>query len=578
MAHSITQSISQIRYEPSGKTARGWFLPLCLIALLTGCMSLREPGPGRDLGAVPSPDITVPSFHEVTGPRGLPDTGARFVYWLDFDNDLYPDLLVDGTRLFRNTGPPAFAFVDVTAMTGLTGSQTCALACVDFDNDGWTDVVTTRGELWRNREGKQFVNIAKQAGFQPHAKAGVIGAGDVDGNGYADLYVGMKEDWNAGNPTYYARQLWLNRDGRHFSEVGRASGINLSTYARSVLFSDVNGDGRQDIFVANYRLQPNLLWLNRGACRFRNVARKYGVAGRYAPEQYLDPVSLRRYGPRWGHTIGACWWDFDNDGRQDLFTANLVHKYVGPSNIKRMRYDIRGYVCDDSAIYRHQGKYFVNWRKRLGVPLMPMGGPAVYQGDELWAGCCPGDANNDGWTDVFVPQVYNLDYAKAKLLLNAGGVRLADAADKAGIRRIDTYAGAWADFDSDGLLDLITAGRPRKDKPARLCLYRNRGSQEIAARNWLKVRLQQSGTRTMLGTRLTVRAGELTQFREFSVGHSSYGQQNGPNLHFGLGDWQGGVSIVVRWPDGAMSEVDARPNTLVIIAEIRFSNDPLPVR
>jgi len=504
----------------------------------------------------------VPLFADVTTRQGLPAVGAQFVNWLDIDADLCPDLLVDGCRLFRNSGPPEFQFVEVTQTTGLAGAKPTSAVCVDLDNDGHVDIVTTDGHFWRNLDGRRFVDVAVDTGFRPHAKAGVLGCGDVNGDGFADLYVGMKEDWNDGKPTYYPHQLWLNDGGTRFREVGAEAGIAKSTYARTVLFSDVNGDGRQDIFVANYRLQANLLWLNLGDVRFREAAVKFGVAGRYEPNRYYDRVLQRHSGPQRGHTIGACWGDLNNDGQLDLFTANLVHKYVGPSNLEGMGYDIRGYVCDDSAIYLREGNRFVDGRARLGVALMPIGGPGVCKGDELWAGCMAGDANNDGWTDVFVPQIYDLEYATTKLFLNHGGERLADCATQAGICRLDTYAGAWADIDRDGWLDLVTAGRPGLHQPARLCLYRNQGIPDAGACHWLQVRLRQgTSRRTLLGTSVTIhQPGGDVLYQEFGAGNGCYGQQNDPTLHFGLGPVVGRVRVSIRWPDGSRQEIEAAPD------------------
>ena len=547
-----------------------WCLVLGVAISLSGCVSFvpREYRPEKTIvGDLGMRRVDVPRFRDVTALSGLSGCSGRRVNWVDYDNDQYPDLLVDGSRLFRNCGAPHFNFIDVTASVGLAAARGAAAVCFDYDNDGWTDIVTTRGGLWHNEKGVSFQDVASSVGFKPHAKAGVLGCGDVNADGYADVFVGMKEDWNNGHPTYYPAELWLNSAGTRFREIGHSAGIDRKTYARAVLFSDVDGDGRQDIFIGNYRLQPNLLWRNRGKCRFKNVAHNYGVAGNHDPGRYLDPIILRRYGPHWGHTIGACWLDFDNDAKLDLFTANLVHKYVGPSSGKQMQYDVRGYVCDDSAIYRRCGNTFSDWRASLGVARMPMGGPAFFKGDELWSGCVAADVNNDGWMDIFVPQVYNLDYAKAKLFINAAGQQLIDKAAAAGIQRIDTYAGAWADIDRDGDVDLATAGRSGVGCPVRLCLLRNEGKPDADANRWLKVRLEQgNGRHTMLGTGVTVQAGKLRLYQEFGAGTSSYGQQNESTLHFGLGNETEQIAVIVRWPDGKVVKTFSSSNTVVEVS------------
>jgi enediyne biosynthesis protein E4 len=547
------------------------YRPLTIAALIaltgtTGCVSARRPqdaAPNRPFPPILQrpEEAPTPTFTEETSALGFPEISARFTNWLDADNDGRPDLLVDGNRLFLNAGTNPARFTDVTAPSGLSEAGKGSALCVDYDNDGWTDIVTTCGGLWQNQRNGTFEDVAECVGFAPHSKAGVIGAGDINNDGFIDLYIGTKEDWNGGNAAYYPHQLWLSKEGKQFREIGEEAGINEKRYGRGVLFSDVDGDGLQDIFVANYRLQPNLLWRNLGDNRFKNVAVEYGVAGRFNPKQFFDKTAARHYGFHYGHTIGACWLDFDNDGLLDLFTANLVHKYVGPSGVKGMRYDIRGYVCDDSAIYRHMGDSFQDWRSSLQVPLKPIGGRLEFRGDELWSGCIPADANNDGWIDVFVPQIYNLPYAKARLFVNIGGTRFEDRASKASIQRIDTYAGAWADIDGDGWMDLATAGRPQKGAPVRLCVYRNHGTGEGAQGRWLKIRLSPGDEQnTTVGARIIVRRGALRMYREVGAGSSSYGQQNDPALHFGLGQGTGPADIHVAWPNGAASHLTSEPD------------------
>ncbi|NOY81898.1 MAG: CRTAC1 family protein [Kiritimatiellaeota bacterium] len=519
-----------------------------------------------DVPPFPPGGVYVPRFQDVTEACGFPAAPARFINWCDIDNDGRPDLLLDGARLYHNDGPPRYRFTDVSRRAGLEGARPGPALCVDLDNDGWTDIVTASGRLLYNNGDGSFTDHAAAAGFRPNPKTDVIGAGDIDGDGFVDLYLGMGEDWNKGDPTYYSHQLWKSDRGRHFTEIGRRAGIDRKTYARAVLFADVDGDGRQDIFVGNYRLTANVLWHNLGNDRFEDRAKGLGIAGRYDPGRFIDPVVRRRFGPNYGHTIGACWLDYDNDGLLDLVTANLSHKYVGPSKLKDMGYDIRGYICDDSAFYRRTGKRFTDRRAELGVPEMPRGGAGTYRGDELWAGCAPADVNNDGWVDLFVPQIYNLAYAKARLFMNVAGRGFDDAAWVAGLERIDTYAGAWADVDGDGLLDLATAGRAAPNAPVRFRLYRNTGWPGAPLPAWLKVRLRPSPhRRTFIGAVVTVEAGALRQVRLAGAGLSSHGQQNGPTLHFGLGAERGRARVIVRWPDGRVEQTETRTEHLLEI-------------
>ena len=534
-----------------------------LMALLgAGCVRGQPAPVAHDVGrAMREP--AVPTMHDVTEGAGLAGVGGAYVNWLDVQNDGRPDLLVDGCRLYLNEGPPLYKFT--AAPRGMwPGTKRGPALCVDLDNDGWTDIVSTQGKVWRNLQGKGFKDVAKDWAFTPHPKANVLAAGDLDGDGWADIYVGMKEDWNNGNPTYYQHELWHNEGGKGFREVSKEAGVRHKTYARGVLIFDLDGDGDQDIFVANYRLQANLFLLNRGEGTFSEVAGKWGVAGKKDPTLYLDTKVKRRYGPLYGHTIGACLLDVDNDGAMDIFAANLVHKYVGPSG---KSYDIRGYVCDDSAIWRRQRDRFVDWRSQLGVPPMPHGPRGVFKGDELWAGCAAGDVNNDGWTDVFVPQIYNLSYARCRLFLNSDGRRLLDRAELAGLPYINSYAGAWADIDGNGRLDLATAGQVGVDQPSRLRLHRNEGGEEMINHLWIKLLLKPGdGRQTPLGSVVTVVQGDRRWVRQLTCGTSTYGQQNGPAMHFGLGTDDRDVTVEVRWPNGRKTKRQVAPASTVSLS------------
>ncbi len=174
------------------------------------------------------------------------------------------------------------------------------------------------------------------------------------------------------------------------------------------------------------------------------------------------------------------------------------------------------------------------------------------------------DVNLDGFEDVFVPQIYNLVYAKTRLFLNHNGKAFVDVASGVGVERIDTYAGVWADLDGDGLPDLITAGRPEKDAPAAMVVFRNTGNLEISGRSWLKVQLK-SLRGTAIGAVVTAEANGLRQTRLNNAGNSSMGQQNDPLLHFGFGQLPENRPIVVTvtWPDGKSVSKTTTPNQII---------------
>ncbi len=104
-------------------------------------------------------------------------------------------------------------------------------------------------------------------------------------------------------------------------------------------------------------------------------------------------------------------------------------------------------------------------------------------------------------------------------------------------------AAAWADFDRDGDLDLVTAGR----------LFRNQG----AGQHWLELRVTGDGTkvnRSAIGTQVRLKIGDRILTRQVEAG-TGEGNQNDLTLHVGLGEDTGPVNLEVSWPGGAKQQV-----------------------
>ncbi len=249
---------------------------------------------------------------------------------LDFDRDGAEDLFVgDGLRSILYKGDGAGHFTDVTEKTGLAKSPTegipaTGLAAGDVDGDGYPDLFVTNAfgpaRLFRNRGDGTFEETTAASGIAVPANARSAAFADVDGDGDIDLFVAVTGDYYSQmpDPAFDAKDgrpnfLYLNDGHGRFTDATKAWGIADETrWTLSALFQDYDQDGREDILATNDFGLKNL-YRNLGG-RFEDVAKKTGTLA-------------RAYG------MSGAWADYDGDGRPDIYATGtdtqwyFLHEY-----------------------------------------------------------------------------------------------------------------------------------------------------------------------------------------------------------------------------------------------------------
>ena len=282
-----------------------------------------------------------------------------------------------------------------------------ANAFADIDQDGDLDIFVgfngTPNRLYRNTLGT-FRDIAAEAGVADARATRAAAWGDIDADGDPDLLLGFTP---GAGPVL---RLYRN-DGARFTDITAASGLTVETGAvRQPAFIDIDGDGDLDLFVA-YRDRANMLYRNSGGM-FTDVATQLGLA------------DARK-------SVGAVWFDYQQDGDFDLYVANQDG--------------------DANGFFRNDGGTFTDVAEAIGLAWGGRGAKVATQGTVR---PCVADVNNDGVADLF-----SANYGPNGLFLGAADGSFRDVSAAWGVAidgRYDTCA--FADLDHDGLLDLYVNG------------------------------------------------------------------------------------------------------------------------
>lgn len=312
----------------------------------------------------------------------------------DLNSDGLIDLFVTGANrnyLYLNDGNGKFR--DVSLESGVRTLPVAAAQPLifDYDNDGDADVfLSAVGSqmLLRNRlveDGKMsFEDVSVEAGVDVAAVGFSAVAGDVNGDGYPDVYVASYNRYGVVTPDSWYRAtngtpnlLFINQKNGTFREEAVRWGVADRRWSYAAAFADVNGDGKLDLLVAN-DFGEKALYINRGD-RFADEAGERGV---------LDP----------GNGMGVAFGDFNNDGLLDIHTTNMSST-AGNRILSRLfpqsnaRENVLLKLASGNNLFENPGD------GRFRDVTSEVGG---FGGGWAWGGGFI-DFDNDGWEDIYTP-------------------------------------------------------------------------------------------------------------------------------------------------------------------------------
>jgi enediyne biosynthesis protein E4 len=469
---------------------------------------------------------------------------------------------------------------------------------IDYNNDGLLDIYLVcysqtpqsdpaaklKDALYRNNGDGTFTDVTEAAGISNSMLGMGLAVGDFNNDGFADIYI----------TGYGASKLYRNNGNGTFIDITAQAGVNNKAWGASAVWFDYDNDGYLDLFVCNYlsfdpegkvpcdffdgrpycylskfKGSPSVLYHNNRDGTFTDVSVKAGIAAHA------------------GKGLGAIAFDYNNDGRMDIFEANdsapnFLFRNEGNGTFTEVALDA-GCALDPNGEQRggmgvdaedldgdgYQDIFVTNFSQQTNAfwhnngdgtfdeTTYPLGlGKVSF--NQSGFGTRFFDYNNDGLVDLFVLNGHPFEpiqkvfpettYAEQPFLFENTGKSFREVAAEHGPALKKFYLGrglAIGDIDNDGDTDLLLLNAG--DAPV---LLRNDGGNK---NHWLGVKLVGTkSNRDGTGAKVTVLISGKRRTKQL-LGGTSYCSASDLRLLFGLGDSQKVDGIEVRWPSGVVT-------------------------
>jgi tetratricopeptide (TPR) repeat protein len=533
------------------------------------------------------------------GACGIDIYGHNGVAAADVDGDGLDDIYICQpaglpNRLFRNRGDGTFEDITESAGVGVLEYSACALFA-DINNDGRQDLIVVRSTgplLFVNQGGGEFRLKPDAFKFAQPPQGTFTGAAiaDYDRDGWLDIYFCLYSyyqgadqyrypmpyfDAENGPPNFLMRN---NHDGT-FHDVTKEAGLdqNNTRFSFACCWGDYNGDNWPDLYVVNDFGRKNL-YRNNGDGTFTDVAAKEGV----------EDI---------GAGMSGAWADFDNDGRDDIYVANMWTA----AGIRVSEQDVFQKDADPEVralyhkhamgnfLFQNKGGHFEDVGMRSGTTM----GRWAW-GSDAW------DFNHDGYQDIYIAngmvtgttredlnsffwrqvvanspsdskpsheyeQTWNAindlirsdwswsGFERNVFYLNNHDGTFSDVSGIVGLDFIeDGRTFALGDFDSDGRLEVVL-----KNRNSPQMRYLKNVLPDLPPAISFRL-MGKKSNRDAIGAKITVETKSGRQTRTVRCG-GGFLAQHTKELFFGLGDTSSPVQATIEWPSGVIQKLQNLP-------------------